>query len=389
MLKSTILTRLDEFARLETAWNALAAQLPIDHVYFKHQWFACWARAFGLDGRLAVVTLEQDGQLVAAAPLYRRPMSLKGLRVRGVSFLCGGITPRCNLLVKDPSYVEPLLRSVLQLPGWDLLELENLETETAVTGETIRLLEQRVVRFPYDLQASPPAPYRLTSDSWDDYWNSLPSKRRHQLKLTTWDRLAKAESFEVVEVTTPQHFETWHQAMFDISAKSWKANIGTNLKPDSELGRFYLDFTPRALAEGWVYLLFLVVNGAPVGCFYLLRNNTRYAGVRTDYDESAKYYSPGNALRLHMLKHLHDRAEACEYDTGVGAAEHKLDWCDRLRPQCTLTIANRHLKGRLIMFAKNRLLPAWRRLRNIPDDPNQGASRNYERKSLRSRGAPV
>jgi hypothetical protein len=225
----------------------------------------------------------------------------------------------------------------------------------------------RSYRHGYDYRLDPlfQSPYLLVKGSWEDYWQSLPQKRREYLDFYCQKRLAKAKSHKIVSLDSVADFGSFVGRMFEISGKSWKAAGGTHLQPNTPEGHIYSNFTRIALEAGWVKIYALSIDGQVIGFNYFLFCNNKYSLIRTDYDEAFKYYSPGNTLTLSILRELHGKPGPIEFDMGGGPDPYKLDWCDKIRKHVALTVGNRNLRGRSILFAQNRVMPSWHALAGL------------------------
>jgi hypothetical protein len=173
-------------------------------------------------------------------------------------------------------------------------------------------------------------------------------------------RLEKADSFEVTKVKTSQEFSEFSKDMFGISSRSWKTKAEAHLSPDSSMGKMYLGFTPLGLDNNWVDMYVLKINEIPVCFEYLLTHNGNHCLTRCDFDESYRYYSPGNSLRLFVLKETMSDGSEHEYDLCGDDYCYKLDWTKSLRTHITMTVGNTSTVGKLVMTAKNVVLPYLR-----------------------------
>ena len=173
MDKIRVIDNFDDFLKLQKPWNELLSLTDVDHVYMKHQWFEEWIKAYEVQGSLSVVTIWQDGQLAAAAPLYRKPLRFKRVKARGIGFLSSGVSPRCNFIAADGQLMDELIRAVLALPRWDILAADNMESESAVTKRYIDFLISSGNSYSYYTEPGFQSLYLRISGTWDDYWNSL------------------------------------------------------------------------------------------------------------------------------------------------------------------------------------------------------------------------
>jgi CelD/BcsL family acetyltransferase involved in cellulose biosynthesis len=374
MIEFKIIEKLDEFSKLRQPWDELVAQTDCDLVFMRHLWFEEMARAYSLDGFLAVVTLWRDGQLAAVAPVYRNRQPFKGIRTKAISFIAGEPTPRCNFIAADVDLIEPLVGKMMNLSDWDILYLENMEEDAASTKRYLELLETDRYGSGFQSSEGLQSPFMTIRGSWDDYWNSLSKKRRKHLNKMCFRRLDKAASYRFKRIESGDEFEEFASNMIGISGKSWKSERGTHIQAESSEGRFYAGFTPKAMEQGLVAIYTIELNGRLAGFEYLLKSGCNYSATRCDFDQEFKYYSPGSNLKIAIIKHLSEMDGPCKYDLTGAAYQYKLEWCSEIRSHLTITVGNRNLKGRFVIMAKNSILPFVRRFsgRIFPIDDGMG-----------------
>lgn len=368
MLEIRIIEDFDEFQKLEKPWNELATLTDVDHVYMKHQWFSEWIKAYEVKNSLTIVTIWRDGQLVGAAPLYRMPLKFKKIKARGIGFLSSGVSPRCNFIGLDDQILAELINAVLKLSGWDILFTDNMESDAAATKYYVNFLESDNNSFSYYMEPGFQSLYLITEGSWDDYWNSISKKWRINFKRYSLDRIKMVKSYEIIQIKTEADVGEFYSEMYKISAKSWKASIDSHLVPESPLGRLYSNFSPIGLRHGWVNIQCLKINGSYAGYIYFLHHNNKYVGIRAEFDEKYKSCSPGNNLHLAIMKELFNKSQICEYDLGP-AAPYKQNFCSRVKKHTTITVGNKNIKGRGILFAKNHILPIITKISSKSDTP--------------------
>jgi CelD/BcsL family acetyltransferase involved in cellulose biosynthesis len=372
-MKSVVIDNYADFKQLADEWNALVERSSVEHVYMRHEWFDHWIRANQVESQLAIVTLRDGDELVGIAPLRRTKFVYRGIKAKGLRFLSSPIAPRCNFIVSDSKYLEPLLDCVFGLDDWDVLFMENLEQTNETTQAYLKLMDQRFVSYPSQVLETLRSPYLVTKGTFDNYWDSLPKKRVKFLERMCYRRLEKAGSYSFGKIETREQWEAFLPSMFVASEKSWKGMEGTELRHDQPGGRLYLSFTPLALERDWVSITTLSIDEKIIGFEYLLKYGNSYALTRSDFDVDYKYYSPGNNIRLRILEDLFDRPETCEYDLCGDDYPYKLEWTDQIRPHVEATVGNRTMRGRAILLAKNVILPTVRRLTGHPDSKDAGA----------------
>lgn len=360
MIRTEVVDTIASFMKLHDAWDELVQSTEVDHAFMRHLWFSEIIKAYFASNSLAIVTVWRDGQLAAAAPLLRTSYRFRGLKAKAISFISTEITPRCNFIAIDNELLRPLFDSVIKLGGWDILYLKNLEEEAAVTKAIIDLARNDFSDFDCQVIDGHLSPYLRTEGTWDDYWHSFSAKRRYTLTKYGVKRLQEAENSELVRIETEEQLKQFMPSMFKISAASWKAKSNSHLRRGTSEGMFYVGFTPKALARENVLIYAVKIDGRYIGFDYCLRCGSSYTGVRSDYDEAFGYYSPGNNLKMAILRQLFENNDICEFDLGGEAHKYKLDWGHRVRRHLAITIGNNTPKGKFILTGKTRILPFLR-----------------------------
>ena len=124
------LTALEALAE---EWDALVDRCSAATPFQTHAWLASWWRSYGQRGRLRVVTVRQDGRLVAVAPLMLRRRVLPLLTPIGV-----GLTDFLDVLLDDahaeqvaPVLARALARDLRLNRPWAALDLRELRPTAA------------------------------------------------------------------------------------------------------------------------------------------------------------------------------------------------------------------------------------------------------------------
>lgn len=359
-MESRRIDTIQAFRALREPWNELVENGASREIFARHEWFDAWIRAYETDDRLDIETIWRDGLLVAIAPMQRVREHFRGIDARALHLLWSGVAPRGGVLVREAEDVEPLLESLTARRDWDVLVAPNLPDDAAATPRMLAWLKAH--RIPHQAAPGFASPYLAIEGSWDAHWSGLPRERRRYFTKKCVNRLEREGGHQFARVETRPDLEAFLPEMYALSQKSWKAGISSELHPKAPVARLLVDFAREGLEQGWVRIDTLRVDGRLIAFEYMLVGPDRHSVVRSDYDLDYKYYTPGNSLRLRVVRDLFESGVA-EYDLGGDPHPYKLDWCDRVRHHRTVTVANRTWRGRLILTAKNILLPAIRRLR--------------------------
>ncbi|MDH4157030.1 MAG: GNAT family N-acetyltransferase [candidate division Zixibacteria bacterium] len=358
-LKIKTIQSFDDFLKLKPAWNELAAATEIDHAFMRHEWFECWINNLGRRDDLLILTAWRDGQLTAVAPLQLVRARVKGIPARVLAFLASGISPRCNFIMHPSANPEEFFDALFQIKGPDLVVTRGLEAETGITRTYLDYLKNHL-RGKYHVEPGRHSPYLLAEPDWDSFRKTLPRQFRTNL-TTRLNKLQKESSFEVCKVTDFQKLNTIFDELVDVSARSWKGEAGTDLKSSPEQCSFYREFSRDAAQAGLWEVWGLRVNGILTAFEYCLKGKKSLSAIRTDMDPEYQKLGPGNSLKVFMIQDLMNREGTWEYDLGGMAYDYKLRWTNLVRKHIVVTASAGTVRGNLLIFGKNKLLPLLRR----------------------------
>jgi CelD/BcsL family acetyltransferase involved in cellulose biosynthesis len=360
-----IIETLAEFCKIGEQWNRLVQSTPLDHAFMRHEWFSCWIEAYSAGERLAVVTLWQEEQLVAAAPLQRVNETRKYVPIRTLKFLQSPVSPRCNIICTTAEEMELILKAVYALPNWDMLVLENLEEDRPSTRHLLK-----TIHAGNDIRGwvtnGRQSPFMSISGTWDGYLASLDSAHRRVIKIEGTKRFDKVKSHSVYQLNPAQDADNAFALMRDVSGRSWKEAEGSAIGQLTAMQSFYEQYVPVALKLGDMQVWVIEIDGVIAGFECGLTNNNRFSLIRTDYDMNYKYYHPGENIRIAIIKQLFDSGKPGEYDMGGDAAQYKMKWATGIRRHVNVVIANNSWRAQAIAFGRYRVKPLIDRLLRNP-----------------------
>jgi CelD/BcsL family acetyltransferase involved in cellulose biosynthesis len=351
-----LITKVDQFAALRGRWNELVSTCEVDHAFMRHEWFDCWIKAFHTTGSLAIQTAWSDDRLYAIAPLRIVRERRRGLSFNILEFLLSNITPRCNFIVHPDADISSFFDSLFDIPGWDIMRLQALEMEQPITKAFIQHIQRR---RDYVIEPGLKSPYEILEGTWESFYQSRSVGYRKNFRNSA-NRLKKAGDHKVVVLESPEDFEKHFDELMSVSARSWKAEAGTDLRSTPQQEEFYRIFSAKGSKEGLCIAFILYLNERPIAFDYYLRHNRRLAGIRWEYDTEYRYYMPGTTLHAHVIRYLMDTGETWEYDLCGMTSEYKSGLVKSLRLHSNITVRRPGLRGKLIMLMKR----AWMRLRN-------------------------
>lgn len=338
---------------LKDSWNELIINSRNNFAYFRHEWFEHWMIDFDRTNGIFVVTAWDNNKLIAIAPLKIYRDTIKNLPVRVLSFMESSISPRINFIFNHPSITDNFFDFIIsETKGWDLFIARNLQQDSPPTKSFLEYLNNKDKSF--TIETGRQSPYLLLDKSWDEYYGSLTKSFKKAIRRSI-NRLEKAESYELNKFTSFDQIEGIFDDFISISGKSWKTQLGTDLLSRKSIAEFYRNFSRNTDQSGLWEVHALKINGVYVAFNYLLKGEKRVSGIRTDFDQKYKFYMPGYALKINIIKDLINRKGTWEYDFGGVTSEYKLEWTDMIRKHINITVYQNSLYGKILMKGKKLL----------------------------------
>ncbi|MEV0318835.1 GNAT family N-acetyltransferase [Streptomyces sp. NPDC050658] len=175
-------TDQEEFGALAPAWARLHRRCRTATPFQSHAWLHSWWLSYGTRGRLRVVLVRRDGELVAAAPLMRKRLPLPVLVPLG-----GAISDFTDVLLDDEFAAEAaqaLAGGLARLARGALIDFREVRSGAAVEriydrwrGPRLRLTDSLCLELP--------------AASMDELLGRLPTPRaqRARAKMRKMDAL--------------------------------------------------------------------------------------------------------------------------------------------------------------------------------------------------------
>ncbi len=373
----TVVTSDAGFAELGERWNTLADVSETGTVFLRHEWFdAAWGWLADTHERF-VLLVERGGEALGIWPLMKSRRKYRRLDVNAIEFMGVPDTQVCDVLCA-PADHETVVDALLDyLSGhshdWDVCEFEKLPADS----RTATLLERgRGGRAAFDVSADGSNPQVSLGGTWQDYYatrsrrlkkgNNLVAnrlKKQYDDINIRWVRADDADERGVSQAL---------QSAIDLSSLSWKRETGNSLD-NSGPNAFIRKLTSHALAQGWLSLWILELDGKPAAMEYQLAFRGDIHALRGDFDDGLANLSPGTFLNWRILERLFDENERC-YHMGPGDNSYKLRWAEQSPELCRAVAYSRSLRGRAMSIAERSLRPLavtavdWARNRFVRKD---------------------
>jgi len=360
--RTEIITDLGALEALQPAWAELH-RASGGGPFSSMDWMLAWSAAFGAGAQPRIGCVWRDGQLAAALPLGVKPAPLwkGGPRLRRLSMLCSDRAGFHDVLAA-PGHGEDaasLLNGLLAARDWDLADLTPMR-EAGAYGRIRAGSGQGGFR---NRQRSE---IRAGVSRHDDGWEACLARRSRDFRksLRSGRRALAKTDFQLLTATEPGgEADRILEGALTVSARTWKARMGTDIGTDSSTRRFFRALWQNMSASGTMAVHLLVIDGREAAsCICLEAGDTSY-GMILDFDESYRKISPGRIM-----------AAAC-IETAAGRGLHYTNmlrstpFLDRLADEFEnfqrLRICRRYGYADLLLTAQELLRPVGARARKL------------------------
>jgi CelD/BcsL family acetyltransferase involved in cellulose biosynthesis len=315
--------------RLVPEWQTLWHRVTDASPFQSPDWLLPWWGCFG-NGTPLVLTARDDGQLIAALPLYRldEPGCRKLLPI-GVA-----LSDYLDALVDSgyPGAAAALLGSLADLPDWAECYLPDIPPQAALLAARLpaRLTQCRA--------AGETCPVLVLPGTVAELRNVVPRKTLRDLRQAR-RRATLAGGVEAIRAAASTVSGLIHE-FFRLHEDRWRRTAGHSACADPVLREFHLSASQRMIDAGMLRLYLLRVGNSIAAAYYgFTAKRTAYAYL-SGFDPAFAELSPGTQIVAHAIEEA-VREGAREFHFLRGGEAYKYAWGAIDRPNTTLTLRRR------------------------------------------------
>jgi CelD/BcsL family acetyltransferase involved in cellulose biosynthesis len=310
------ITRLEDLERIEPEWRALWARDPRATPFQSPDWLLPWTRRLWGGGKLYVLEIRRDSQLISVAPLF-----VWGVERMHLSFLGSGISDYLGMTCDPESAADAAslaLRWISENRGnWDICDLQELRDDAALLEAASREKSELHI-LPCSICPVAPLPATM-----EDYLAALDGKFRHNLH-SAGRRLEAAGKVEFVS-SGDHNWSELLDHLFRLHATRWHDKNRSGMLSSESLQLFHHDVAGR-FWEGVILRMYgLLVDGACIAVQYNFISKRRAYAYLSGFDTAWKRVSPGSLLLAHSIRHA-IREGAREFDFLRKPEPFKYSW---------------------------------------------------------------
>lgn len=351
----------EEFDQVRSQWDELLGRLDSVPLPLTHGWLRSWLRAFSTDTRMAFRCLYRGGELVGFAPFVESHERYRGIPVKLLKLAANGHSPYSSVVVDSALSAgerEQALATLTHIESDEIGLFFKINQKDEVRNfllDQLRVGHARVGQKP-----SLRTPVVPITGNWDEFYRS----RRRSLKKSLNHKLNRFRNngeFTITEEPLTQADQPIINDLVAISANSWKADIGNDLKSNQRSFRFLLSLI-ESFGESGMFSAWMVRHqGHPVAFELHLTCDQVVYPIRADFDESYKPYSPGSVLEYTALKSLFDRGRCRQYYTCADDYWYLSKWTEAYEDICSIEVFGGSPKLRALYLLEYRVIPLIKR----------------------------
>lgn len=283
-LRLDIIETLAEFAALETAWSRLVDDSNAGP-FATFEWITCWGKVFwGKDIHAHIFVVWEGERLVAALPLAlekKRVTHRLPLRVSTLHMLYDDrVGFHDVMMVSGYEAAMDLIFAACQNRA-AYLDLTPIHPSAGL--DALVACARKQGRWIFVRDEIKTAISDL-SDGWETHLSRRSSSNRKRTRAL--ERKLKDRSIVHSADQTDEAGMRCLDMVFDVSRRSWKAKLGTDIGTKETDRAFFTNLFKTLAPKGRMHLVVLELDGVAVGTDVVLCEGTSAYALVSDYDEA-------------------------------------------------------------------------------------------------------
>jgi CelD/BcsL family acetyltransferase involved in cellulose biosynthesis len=325
-MKIETIETVREFLGLRDEWTALLESSTSDCIFLTHEWLATWWKHLAAGRRLSILTIRDQGELVAVLPLAKRAPQYARMMPQTLEFLGSGII--------GSDYLDAIVRPGRELPAMavfaDYLNRSGRMLQlTQLRGQepAVRKLAERLARDGWICEGRKIniCPYiSLSGHSWDSYLATLGPNVRKNINRSLRN-MPKNFRMRIDCVADADSAHGALDILIDLHQKRWDASGDSEAFQTADVIAFHREFVRLAAERGWLRLIVIHLDDVPASALYGLLYRGTFYFYQSGFDPAFGKHSVGVAtMAMAINQAIEDGAS--EFDFLHGDEEYKFHW---------------------------------------------------------------
>lgn len=304
-----------DFLSLKEKWNNLLHKCK--HTIFSTwEWLSTWWKYYGNNKKLILLLAEQNGELLAIAPLMYSVHIMLGLRRGKIEFIGTPHSDYNNFIIstKHGECIEAFITFLYtNSKKWDCIDLLDIPE----SAEYLQFL----LKYSKSLKPVHKCPFVRLPSSYEKFLQNFNYNKRRYFRKKL-QRLEAAFNVEFVDYSNPETCSEGMHLLFDLHQKRWRSKGFSGAFADPKFRGFNLEIAKTFAQKNWLGLYILKLSGNVAAVDYGFKYNSKYYAYLAGFDPKYAYYGVGNILRLLLIRKLIQEG-LTEFDFLRGAEKYK------------------------------------------------------------------
>ena len=264
-VKITAHNQPELFQQLEKEWDELLARSHSNRVFSTWEWQSTWWAAYHPGELWVIICRDDTDRLIGIAPWFIDSTEEYGRVVRPIG--CVEVTDYLDIIV-DNTCTQIVFEALADFvfankQQFDLINLCNLPEDSPTYGQFATILNQR--GFEASLTQQEVCPLIILPKAWEDYFDLLDKKQRHELRRKLRRAEGAAEKIEWYIVGEQHNLDEEIDRFLHLMAASQYEKA--KFLEDPQNLAFFKAIVPITFQKRWLQLSFLMINGEAASAY--------------------------------------------------------------------------------------------------------------------------
>ncbi len=301
-----IIESVEQLRDIAGAWNDLWARSEMKSPTDLAECVALYCEYFEDADSFRVVTVEEDGQLVAALPMMKKRLkrvfssleSMQSIWAPGGEWM---IDPECDMTAVSDLVITTVMQAFPRAP----IIFRAIESDNAPWQILLDAAER--AGYSCDVKKQFDVSWIQTADTWESYQKTLKKNHRSQMRKYN-RRLAELGEvkFEILADLHPDDVPALVREGFEVEHRSWKGRNGTSVLESPGVLEYYTQLACTLANRGQLVLAFVRCDSKPIGFEFGFDGKGVYHSFKVGFDPEYSDFAPGQLVMEHILEMMHN-----------------------------------------------------------------------------------
>ena len=347
-----VLRAADEFEALKPQWDRLIKQSPASSVFLTWEWQYYWWKYYAGTGDLFLITCLKNDQICGIAPFYidhkKRFRILDNRVLRFVGTGRDTSPDYLDIIASSDDYAECSTAVIdfifAQGETWDTFDCQDM-VDTSLFQQK---LTQSMANNPNLLvkQRHSQIMYQDLPATWDEYRNSLSSKRRRKINRQR-NNFKKVGNLEFGYCKSPEEFDEVFDQLVLLHTERWEDKSSTSFQTDEYLN-FLRDVIHQLDKIGSAQLTYLRLDGEYTAVDYWYIWNDTMFFFQGGFSPAYQHLAPGLVLLCYSIESAIGQGMT-GIDMLKGEHDYKASYAKELRSMVSLECCHRSILTQVLV----------------------------------------